>query len=79
MAIKRVLAQQVAQILQEQQISKTEMARHMNTGRTQLDRFLDPDSDAVTLHTMQGAMRGWTVAEAGIEVTRIYTVLCSSH
>ncbi|MCW5699600.1 MAG: XRE family transcriptional regulator [Rhodospirillales bacterium] len=56
-AIKRVLARQVARVMEEQKISKAEMARRMNTSRAQLDRFLDPDNDSVTLQTMQNAAK----------------------
>ncbi len=52
-AIKRVLARQIALTMEENSISKTEMARRMNTSRTQLDRFLDPENNSVTLQTMQ--------------------------
>ena len=56
-AIKRVLARQIARVMEEQGISKAEMARRMNTSRAQLDRFLDPDNDSVTLQTMQSAAK----------------------
>lgn len=56
-AIKRVLARQVAQLMVEQRLSKAEMARRMQTSRAQLDRFLDPENEAVTLQTMQKAAR----------------------
>lgn len=56
-AIKRVLARQVAKAMAESSISKTEMARKMNTSRAQLDRFLDPDNESVTLQTMQSAAK----------------------
>lgn len=54
-AIKRVLARQIGQVMADQKISKAEMARRMKTSRAQLDRFLDPDNDSVTLQTMQNA------------------------
>lgn len=56
-AIKRVLARQIAQVMAEQSISKVEMARRMKTSRAQLDRFLDPNNDSVTLQTMQSAAK----------------------
>lgn len=55
--IKRVLARQFARVMEEQKISKAEMARRMNTSRAQLDRFLDPANDSVTLQTMQSAAK----------------------
>lgn len=54
-AIKRVLAWQIAQAMQAQQLTKTEMARRMHTSRTQLDRLLDPNNDKVLLQTVQRA------------------------
>lgn len=56
-AIKRVLAWQIEQAMKEKHISKAEMARRMDTSRSQLDRLLDPDRDAVTLDTLTRAAR----------------------
>jgi len=54
-AIKRVLARQITQAMQEKGISKAAMARAMHTSRPSLDRLLDPTNDAVTLDTLQRA------------------------
>lgn len=54
-AIKRVLAWQIKQTMQEQVMSKAEMARRMQTSRSQVDRLLDPGQTHVKLHTMQRA------------------------
>ncbi|HXE08236.1 MAG TPA: helix-turn-helix transcriptional regulator [Acidobacteriaceae bacterium] len=54
-AIKRVLARQISQKMAEQKLSKTDMARRMNTSRAALDRLLDPENDAVTLNTLAKA------------------------
>lgn len=56
-AIKRVLARQLRQRMDEQGLSKSEMARRMRTSRPALERLLDPDNDAVTLNTLQKAAR----------------------
>ena len=56
-AIKRVLAWQIGQAMEEKRITKAEMARRMDTSRSQLDRLLDPDSDSVTLETLARAAR----------------------
>ncbi len=56
-AIKRVLARQIAKAMADKGLTKSEMARRMNTTRAQLDRFLDPDNDSVTLQTMQRAAK----------------------
>ena len=54
-AIKRVLARQLEAAMEEQNLSKAEMARRMHTSRASLDRLLDPDNDAVTLSTLRKA------------------------
>ena len=54
-AIKRVLARQVEQAMEEKHLSKTEMARRMRTSRAALDRLLDPEYEAVTLATLRKA------------------------
>jgi antitoxin HicB len=56
-AIKRVVARQIAQAMKEGHITKAEMARRMNTSRSQLDRLLDPESDSATLTTLHRAAR----------------------
>ncbi|MDE2367216.1 MAG: XRE family transcriptional regulator, partial [Betaproteobacteria bacterium] len=38
-----------------QAITKTEMARRMNTSRFQLDRVLDPENTGVSLDTLSRA------------------------
>lgn len=55
MALKRVIAWQLAQAMEKRHLSKAAMARAMNTSRTQLDRLLDPENDALTLHTLTSA------------------------
>ena len=54
-AIKRVLARQVQAAMAERGLSKAEMARRMQTSRSQLDRLLDPKNESVTLSTLQKA------------------------
>jgi len=51
-AIKRVLARQIAREMANQKLSKSEMAKRMHTSRAALDQLLDPASDAVTLNTL---------------------------
>ena len=51
-AIKRVLARQISQQMTDQKLSKSDMARRMQTSRAALDRLLDPENDAVTLNTL---------------------------
>ena len=56
-AIKRVLAYQLMAAMQEQRISKIEMAKRLATSRSQLDRLLDPNNDTVSLATLAKAAR----------------------
>lgn len=56
-AIKRVLAYQLAEQMKQQSISKVEMARRLETSRSQLDRLLDPEKENVTLATLARAAR----------------------
>jgi antitoxin HicB len=51
-AMKRVLARQIAQEMANQRLSKSEMAKRMQTSRAALDRLLDPESHAVRLNTL---------------------------
>jgi antitoxin HicB len=54
-AIKRVLAYQIEQAMKAQNISKSDMAKKMNTSRCSLDRLLDPSNESITLLTMKKA------------------------
>lgn len=56
-ATKRVIAWQLSEIMRIEKISKVEMARRLDTSRTQLDRLLDPENDSVTLGTLARAAR----------------------
>jgi len=54
-AIKRVLAWQIEEAMKNGDVSKTEMARRMNTSRSQLERLLDPENHSVSLETLARA------------------------
>ncbi|MEM7492307.1 MAG: helix-turn-helix transcriptional regulator [Pseudomonadota bacterium] len=54
-AVKRVIAFQLAAVMKEQKITKVEMAERLDTSRSQLDRLLDPDNDAVSLAVLNRA------------------------
>ena len=56
-AVKRYVASELAEKMAEQNISKSEMARRMQTSRSALDRLLDPDNSSVTLQTLQAAAK----------------------
>lgn len=54
-AIKEIIAGQLAAAMEEQGITKVEMAARMKTSRRQLDRLLDPAIPSVTLDTLRRA------------------------
>jgi hypothetical protein len=54
-AVKRVVAYQIANLMQETNLTKAAMARQMQTSRAVLDRLLDPTNDSVTLYTLERA------------------------
>ena len=56
-AVKRVLAWQLEQAMEKEQLSKNQMAKAMKTSRSQLDRILDPDNDHIRLDTLTAAAR----------------------
>ena len=53
--VKRMLAWQIEQEMTARKIQKSELARRMETSRTQVDRLLDLSHTGVTLHTMHRA------------------------
>jgi DNA-binding Xre family transcriptional regulator len=56
-AAKRVIAFQLSQFMKEHKLSKSEMARRMQTSRSALDRLLDASNASVTLRTLDRAAR----------------------
>jgi antitoxin HicB len=54
-AIKRVIARQLDALMQDQGLTKSNLAKRMKTSRAQLDRLLDPDNESVTLATLTRA------------------------
>lgn len=54
-AIKRVVAFRINQLMEQNGISKTAMAKRMQTSRAALDRLLDPSNESVTLQTLERA------------------------
>ncbi len=54
-AVKEIIAEQLAAAMEEQGITKVEMAKRMKTSRRQLDRLLDPAIPSVTLGTLRRA------------------------
>jgi antitoxin HicB len=56
-AIKEVLAWQIAEAMKAQNLSRKRLAERMNTSRSQIGRLLDPKDGNVTLVTLQRAAR----------------------
>ncbi len=54
-ALKRVIAFQIAQEMERSNLTKAEMARRMKTSRASLERLLDPSHSSVTLATLERA------------------------
>jgi predicted XRE-type DNA-binding protein len=54
-AVKRVIAIQIRELMEQQNLSKSVMAQRMHTSRAALDRLLDPENQSVTLQTLDKA------------------------
>jgi predicted XRE-type DNA-binding protein len=54
-AIKRVIAWQIAQEMQAQHLTKTALAKKMRTSRAALNRLLDEKDASLTLTTLASA------------------------
>ncbi|MGA2769427.1 MAG: Fis family transcriptional regulator [Bryobacteraceae bacterium] len=54
LAIKEVVAWQLAEAMRKKKMSKARMAALLKTSRTQIDRLLDPKND-ITLSSLQRA------------------------
>jgi phage-related protein/predicted XRE-type DNA-binding protein len=56
-AIKEVLAWQIAEAMKEQNLSRKRLAERMKTSRSQIGRLLDPKDGNVTIATLQRAAK----------------------
>jgi len=56
-AQKRLLALQLADIMENTQVTKTALAEKMHTSRSQIDRLLDPDNTTITLESLDRLAR----------------------
>jgi antitoxin HicB len=56
-AIKEVLAWQIAEAMKTQNLSRKRLAERMGTSRSQIGRLLDPKDGNVTLATLQRAAK----------------------
>ena len=53
LAMKKAVALQMKRILTKQAMTKTQMAKRMNTSRASVDRLLDEQNPSVTLQTLE--------------------------
>lgn len=56
-AIKEVLAWQIAEAMKAQNLSRKRLAERMKTSRSQISRLLDPKNGNVTIATLQRAAK----------------------
>jgi len=56
-ALKRLLAMQLAEIMEATKISKSQLAESLQTSRTQVDRLLDPTNTTITLASLDRLAR----------------------
>jgi predicted XRE-type DNA-binding protein len=56
-AIKEVLAWQIAEAMKAQNLSRKRLAERMQTSRSQVSRLLDPKNGNVTIATLQRAAK----------------------
>ena len=56
-AVKEVLAWQIAEAMKAQNLSRKRLAERMGTSRSQIGRLLDPRDGNVTISTLQRAAR----------------------
>jgi len=54
-AVKRVIAWQIGKAMSDKKLTKTVMAKKMNTSRASLNRLLDEDDTSLTLTTLASA------------------------
>jgi hypothetical protein len=54
-ACRTVIAWLVADYMRQQKISKSHMAKMMNTSRAAVDRLLDPHGGGITINTLEKA------------------------
>ena len=54
-ALKQCLAWRLEEIMKEQGVTKTELAKRMKTSRNQVNRILDPKIEEIGLHMIKRA------------------------
>jgi DNA-binding Xre family transcriptional regulator len=56
-ALKRAIALQLAKLIEQKSLSKSDMALRMKTSRAAVDRMLDGSNPSMTLSTLEKAAR----------------------
>ena len=54
-SIKKIIAFQLQETLKNEKLTKTELAKKLETSRAAVDRLLDPYNESVTLFTLKKA------------------------
>jgi DNA-binding Xre family transcriptional regulator len=54
-AIKKIIAYQLQEAIQKEQITKTSLAAQLYTSRAAVNRLLDPENESITLLTLKRA------------------------
>ena len=54
-AIKKIIAYQLLEAIQKEQLSKTALAAKLDTSRAAINRLLDPENESITLLTLKKA------------------------
>ena len=54
-AIKKIIAYQLQEAIEKEQITKTALAAQLETSRAAVNRLLDPENESVTLLTLARA------------------------
>jgi len=54
-AIKKIIAYQLQEAIEKEKLTKTALARRLETSRAAVDRILDPENESITLLTLKKA------------------------
>jgi DNA-binding Xre family transcriptional regulator len=54
-AIKKIIAYQLQEAIQKEQLTKTALAVQLETSRAAVNRLLDPENESITLLTLKKA------------------------
>ena len=54
-AIKKIIAYQLLQAIEKEQLTKTALAAQLDTSRAAVNRLLDPENESITLLTLKKA------------------------